>query len=256
MIRTWHLAETNYHHVKHAPPPEVAVLPFGATEPHNLHLPYGTDTLQVDALADEACTLAQDRGASVIRLPTIPFGTETNQQGFPLSMNLNPTTLLAVLRDLLEPLARHGTRKLLLLNGHGGNDFKWMLRELHGQTGVHLFLCNWYRLATDVYDELFDDAGDHAGEMETSLVLAHAPHLVQLDLADDGAVASTKLDTVNKGWVEITRPWHLLTTNTGAGNPHPATAEKGRRLTDIVADRLAQFLVEASALKVDEKFPY
>ena len=75
-------------------------------------------------------------------------------------------------------------------------------------------------------------------------------------IADDGKVAKTRFEAVNRGWVSITRPWHLLTTNSGSGYPHAATAEKGRRMMDAVVERLAPFLVELSAAKLDEKFPF
>jgi creatinine amidohydrolase len=255
-MRPWNLAETNYGAVRAQAPFEVAVLPFGATEPHNLHLPYGTDTYEVDVIADRACAAASDRGARVVRLPTIPYGTETNQMRFPLAMNLNPTTLAAIVTDLVASLAAHGLRKCVLLNGHGGNDFKWMLRQMYGTSPVHLFLCNWYRMAADQHSALFTEAGDHAGEMETSLMLAHVPNLVQMEQADPGSMAKTRFDAVNRGWIEMTRPWHLLTTNSGAGDPRPATAAKGHALTDILVERLAGFLVDLSSSPVDERFPY
>lgn len=251
----WKLAETNYGVVKDRSY-EVAVLPMGATEPHNRHLPYGTDTFEVTALADRACAAAHDDGAKLILLPAIPYGTETNLREFPFAMNLLPSTLCAVIRDLVASLAQSGIRKLLLLNGHGGNDFKPTLRELHGQTSVHIFLCDWFRgLSADVQSEIFEDPGDHAGEMETSLMLAYFGDLVA-EGADDGRMNATRFEAVNAGWVGITRPWHLLTTNSGAGNPAPASAEKGRRLMDVMVERLAAFLVELSAAEVDERFPY
>jgi creatinine amidohydrolase len=255
-MRPWVLAELNYGDVREWPSFEVAVLPFGATEPHNLHLPYGTDTYEVDVIADRACGLAHDRGARVLRLPSIPYGTETNQMQFPLAMNLNPSTLGRVITDLVASLGTHGIRKCVLLNGHGGNDFKWLLRELFGTTPVHLFLANWYKMAADQHGAIFADAGDHAGEMETSMGLAHFPDLVALDRADPGTMARTRFEAINRGWIEMTRPWHLLTTNSGAGDPRPATAAKGHALTDIICERLASFLAALSASPVDERFPY
>jgi creatinine amidohydrolase len=256
MMRPWMLAELNYGHVKASRPFEVAVLPLGATEPHNLHLPYGTDTLQVGVVCERACALAHGRGARVVMLPALPYGTETNQMRFPLAMNLNPSTVARVITDLVDSLAAHGVLKLVIVNGHGGNDLKWVLREIHGRTPVHLFLCHWYKLAADQYPALFEDAGDHAGEMETSMILAHFPGLVAMDQADAGAMATTRFEAVNRGWVEITRPWHLLTTNSGAGDPRPATAAKGERLTELVVERLASFLADLSPSPVDERFPY
>src|SRR5437588_1165209 len=103
-MREWILSETNYGRVK-GRPFDAAVLPLGATEPHNLHLPYGTDTFQVDVIAQRACAQAHERGARVVLLPTLPYGTETNQMRFPLAMNLNPTTVARVITDLVDSLA-------------------------------------------------------------------------------------------------------------------------------------------------------
>ena len=259
-MRPWVLAECNYGHVKQAQY-EVAVLPFGATEPHNLHLPYGTDTIEADEIGNQICQAAHERGAKVILLPTIPYGTETNQAAFPLSLNLNPSTLQQVLTDLVQSLVGSGVKKILILNSHGGNEFKPMLRELYGQTPAALFLCNWFQMVRDIYAEIFDVPEDHAGEMETSLLLHFRPELVAKNsdgtlTADDGAVAKTRFEAVNNGWVSITRPWHLLTTNSGSGNPHAASEEKGAKLMEVVVDRLASFLVELSGSEIDEKFPF
>ena len=256
----WHLARTHYATVKQHKY-EVAVLPLGATEPHNLHLPFSMDTREGDLIGEAICQAAWNRGAKVILLPTVPYGTETNQREFPFSMNVNPSTLSAFVTDLVESLVHHGVRKIVLLNSHGGNDLKAYLREMYGKTAASLFLCNWYTVFNDMYDELFEHPDDHAGEMETSLALAYWPEMVLRDAqgrlaCDDGVKAATRLDAVNKGWVSITRPWHLLTTNAGAGYPHAATAEKGRRLMEVLIERLAGFLVELSSATLDERFPY
>ncbi len=257
---TWNLLEANYAQVK-AANYEVAVLPLGATEPHNLHLPYGTDFYEGEEIGKLVCAEASRRGARVVLLPTIPYGTETNMREFPLAMNLNPSTLLAVITDLLESLTLSGIKKVVLLNSHGGNDFKPLLRELYGKTPAKLFLCNWYQMTADVAKSIFTHQEDHAGEMETSFALAFFPHLVRTNAdgslaADDGATRKTMFDAVNNGWVSITRPWHLLTTNSGSGYPHAATADKGRRCMDVLVERLSAFLVELSAAKVDDAFPY
>ena len=260
-MRHWILAETNYGHV-HDNGYDVAVLPLGATEPHNLHLPYGTDIFEADQIAAAAAEAAVQRGARVVVLPTIPYGTQTNQHAFPLAMNLYPSTLTRVISDLVESVHRAGISKLMILNSHGGNELKSVLRELVGGP-VHLFLCDWFRsISADVQAELFDDPGDHAGEMETALALAYFPDLVARDpdsgelTADLGSVRETRFEALNRGWISITRPWHLLTTNTGVGNPHPATAEAGRKLMQTLVERLSGFLVELADAEVDETFPY
>jgi creatinine amidohydrolase len=255
-MQPWRLDQLNYRQVKTNLPFEVAVLPFGATEPHNLHLPYGTDTFQVDVIAAGACAYAVKEGARVLLLPSLPYGTETNQMKFPLAMNLNPSTVARVIRDLVDSLAAHGIRKCVLLNGHGGNDLKWVLRELYQATTVHIFLCNWYKIASDVYPSIFEAKDDHAGEMETSMGLAHFPDLVALEQADAGAVRPSRFEAINRGWVEITRAWHLLTTNSGAGDPRAASAAKGASLTALVTERIGRFLKELAESPLDETFPF
>jgi creatinine amidohydrolase len=256
-MRPWVLAEQNHAFVREHRP-EVAVLPFGATEPHNLHMPYGTDNYQVETIGTRACERAYHAGAKVVLLPAIPFGVNTNHLQVPggLALSVTPTTLLRVLADLVDSLERQGVRKLVLLNGHGGNELKPLTRELHHRTKVFLCVCDWFRMAKDVYGEIFRAPGEHADEVETSLGLAFFPELLRMEQAGPGALVPTAFDAINRGWISITRPWHLATSDTGLGDPSAATADKGRRLMDVLVERLASFLVELSRAKMDERFPY
>ena len=240
---------------------QVAVLPMGATEPHNLHLAYGTDTIEAGCLADRCCHRATELGGRVVQLPVVPFGTETNLRQFPWAMNLQPSTLFLVLRDLVASVEASGVRKLVIFNSHGGNDFKPFLREIYGQTKVHVFLCNWYQMIRDAAAEICEHADDHAGEMETSLVLAFRPDLVARkptgDLtADEGATRPLRFEALRNGWVGLSRPWHLLTSNSGSGNPHSATAAKGEQLSEVIVERIAPFLAELSQAELDATFPF
>jgi len=149
----------------------------------------------------------------------------------------------------------------MLLNSHGGNDLKPILRELYGKTKAWICLCNWYHALDDQYAAIFDHPEDHAGEMETSFCLAYYPELVARRedgslAADDGKISSFRMQALSEGWVSVTRPWHLLTTNAGSGYPHAATAEKGQRLMAVLTERIGQFLVELSAAEMDDRFPF
>ncbi len=259
-MKPWKLAEATYGIIRQYQY-EVAVLPLGATEPHNLHLPYSMDTLEGDLIGEKICEAAWNQGAKVILLPTIPYGTVSNQREFPFALNVRPSTLAGVISDIIESLSYQGIRKIVLLNSHGGNELKALLRELYGQSPAALFLCNWYTVFRDCYHELFEEPDDHAGEMETSLALAFWPELVLRDstgalAADEGWKTPTRFEAIEKGWVSITRPWHLLTTNAGVGNPHKASAEKGHRLVQLLVERLAAFLVQLSREPMDETFPF
>jgi creatinine amidohydrolase len=255
-MRDWVLAEQNHKFVR-SKKWEVAVLSIGATEPHNLHLPYATDTIEAQQIAERACEVAYKQGAAVLCLPTLPFGVNTNHFKIPggLACSLYPETLYRVIYDIVESMERQGIRKMMLLNGHGGNELKPALRTLQPKSKVFLCMADFWRIPTGV-EKIFTDPGDHGGEMETSLGLAYFPELVKFDQADPGTPNQTRFDAINKGWVSITRPWHLATNNAGLGNPAAATAEKGRIYMDALTARLGAFLAELAAAPMNETFPY
>lgn len=243
--RPYILAETTWQAVRELAV-EVVVLPWGATEAHNYHLPYGTDNYQCDYVAAEAARLAWAQGAKVVVLPTIPFGVNTGQLDITLDMNLNPSTQLAILRDVVRVLARQGIPKLVVLNGHGGNDFRQILRELQAEfPSVFLSTATLFRIASR--QAFFSAPGDHADEMETSMMLHLAPHLVR-PLAEAGAGASKQFRIrALREWAWAQREWSQVSTDTGVGNPAAATAAKGAAFLSAVTQELSQFLVELAA---------
>lgn len=255
MPRPFILSETPQHVVKDIRY-DLAVLPWGATEPHNLHLPYGNDTLTATRVGELICERAWELGGKVVMLPSIPFGCNGNLLGFPMTINMNPTTQLAIVRDVVGSLKAHGIGKLVILNGHGGNEFGFIIRELH-DCGVFLCYVNWWSVAADACGDLIENkGGEHADEAETSWALHLYPELVApLEVADDGAVRPSRFEAINKGWAKISRPWDRLTTNSGHGNPHKATAEKGKQWLDVSIDRLGTFLAELAQAEMDDTFP-
>ncbi len=237
---------------------ELVLLPFGATEPHNLHLPYGTDIFQVEEIGRRGCVKANEKGAKALLLPAIPFGVNTNYYQIPggLTPGLKPSTLLAIIRDVATALSRQGVRKLVLLNGHGGNELKPFLRELFDELPIFIGLIDWYRMAGDLCKATLSEPGEHADELETSLMLALRPELVNMTVADDGTPIPSKVASVNKGWLSVSRPWHLATTGTGIGCPHKGTAEKGHSLLESSSDRLAEVILELAQVPYSPGFPW
>lgn len=224
----------------------LAVLPWGATEAHNFHLPYATDNYESTAIAEEAARKAWSSGGKVVVLPTIPFGVNTGQREVPLCLNMNPSTQQAVIRDVLDTLQTHGIEKLVLLNGHGGNDFRQIIRELQPSTSVLLCQLNWYACLDA--RKFFEEPGDHAGELETSLMQQLFPGLVRpLSTAGPGTANRFNVQGLREGWAWTQRHWISATNDTGVGDPSRATAEKGASYYAAVTDRIAGLLVELAA---------
>lgn len=251
----WNLPEITLGLAKDEPY-QVAVLPVGAAEAHGLHLPYATDTIQCEEIAQLACRAADERGAKVLLLPAIPYGVNENNLGFKWTMSLRPSTLFTVVTDIVSCVEHHGIPKMIVLNGHGGNEFQPLLRELCRQTTVQLMLVNWYMAASAAYEEIFEAGGEHADEMETSLMLHLRPELVKMDLAGDGSSREPVLTAMKEGWGWIARPWERLTKDSSLGNPAKATAQKGARYMEVAVAKLADLLVEMSEAEVDDWYPY
>jgi creatinine amidohydrolase len=219
-------------------------------------MPYGTDIFETEAVADRACALARERGAKVVTLPMIPFGVQTSQQMYPLAMNLYPSTLNQILSDLTESLDNSGVEKAVILNGHGGNDFYTHLKEMFGKRKLFLVQVNWYAMCRDLAQQLFSAGGDHANDMESSLVLHLRPELVDMNQAGAQPTSEFRLAGMRAGWARAPRPWDKFTQDSGAGDPRAATAEKGARFFDAVTRELATFLVELSNAQMDDAFPF
>ena len=244
--RPWIIAETNWKHVR-ATQYEVAVLPWGATEAHNWHLPYATDSLQNEAMCAEAGRIAWEAGAKVAVLPNIPFGVQTGQLDIPFCINMNPSTQTAVLEDIINSLEGVGVPKLVIFNGHGGNDFRQILRELLARhPKVFLSVVNWFQM--DSGKAIFDIVGDHADERETSLVLHLHPHLVlPKEEWGSGTDNPWKLTAMREKWAWAQRAWTQATNDTGSGDPQHSTAEKGRQYFELLTQKFASYLIELAA---------
>ena len=240
--RPYVLAETNWKAVRDTPF-EVAILPWGATEPHNYHLPYGTDNYETSAIAERAADIAWRQGAKVVVLPTVPIGANTGQLDLKLTLNMNPSTQLAVLSDIARSISAQDVKKLVILNGHGGNDFRQMIRELQPQLDLFICTINWWTCADG--KEYFAEPGDHAGEMETSIMLSLEPDLVRpLSEAGPGKARKFRVPGLRDGWVWAPRLWSRVTDDTGTGNPTLATAAKGEKFLDAVTQKIGGFLVD------------
>jgi creatinine amidohydrolase len=172
----------------------------------------------------------------------VPFGVNTGQMDIKLCLNIHPSTQLKILEDLVEVLAQQNIHKLCIMNGHGGNEFKTFIRELSVKF-PQTFICtfNWWD-AIDL-EAFFQDPGDHAGELETSMMMNLKPNLVlPLTEAGDGSSKSFKIKGMKEGWVKVQRKWSAISKDTGVGNPKQATEAKGKDFFNAVTQEIGRFL--------------
>jgi creatinine amidohydrolase len=135
---------------------------------------------------------------------------------------------------------------LVIVNGHGGNDFKQMIRELQPMTPLLLVTINWWQVVGTA--GFFDDPGDHGGELETSTMMHLASDLVRpLGDAGEGAERRPRIAGLRERWAWTPRPWSEVSADTGIGNPRAATRLKGEKYFAAVTKKIGGFLVDLAA---------
>jgi creatinine amidohydrolase len=233
----------------------VTVLPTGAVEQHGPHLPLDTDTFITTRVAEEAAVRAQ-RGGPVLVAPTLAYGSSAHHMAFAGTLTLTAATFLTALGELCSSLAQHGLRRLLVVNGHGGNSAlaREAIQQLCVRTPVLAAAVDYWVLARDTAAEVRDSPPGgmaHACEFETSLMLHLRPHsvrhaLVQREIPEP-RFAAERLDLVAPGTVAAGWRTHELSTSGVLGAPDLATAEKGKRLFEACVGGLSGLIEELRA---------
>lgn len=225
---------------------EIAILPWGATEPHNLHLPYLTDCILPHDIAVEAAELAlKQSGIRCMVLPPVPFGSHNpGQRELPFCIHTRCSTQQAILEDIIASLHAQGLRKLIIIGGHGGNNFKGMIRDLAvTYPDFIIATTDWFSIIpTKGYFE--EDIDDHAGEQETSVMMHYHPELVKLEEAGNGDSTPFAISSLNEKVAWVPRHWNKTTIDSGVGNPKKASAEKGERYAKAVVEKIAKLFIE------------
>jgi creatinine amidohydrolase len=167
---------------------------------------------------------------------------------------MNPSTQSAVLKDIVDVLNHHGIRKLLIMNSHGGNDFRPFIRELGVQyPKMFISTCNFYQALK--LENYFDEPGDHAGEMETSLLMYLVPELVlPVDKAGKGKEKKIKIKAFREGWAWAERKWPKVTEDTGIGNPAKASVQKGERYYNDLTQKIGELMTELATTDIDNLY--
>jgi len=244
MNTKYYLPAVTYGDIKKIGSFDIAILPWGATEPHNGHLPYGTDVLTSTAIGCEVAEIVAGHNVNAMVLPCVPFGSQNpGQTGLPFCLHTSQGTQLAILRDIVYSLDRQGICKLLIINGHGGNSFKGFIRDLAVEKPDFLIVVtNWYDFVPRK-GYLEAETDDHAGEQETSAIMHYFPELVKMEYAGSGSARPFAVDGLNRkvGWTP--RNWARVTEDTGIGDPSKSTPEKGEKYVGEVVRRISEMVV-------------
>ena len=238
------LSVSNYGIVKNANY-DLVIQPWGATEPHNYHLPYLTDSLLSYDISVEASIAAKKLyNVNCMVLPAINLGSQNpGQRDLKFCIHARYETQKAILTDIVSSLYVQGFRRMLLVNSHGGNCFKNMIRDLSAEYPEFIIALSdlFNVLPLDIY---FEEDGDHANEFETSVLMHYHPELVDLDKAGDGKSKPFALQSLNEKVAWIPRDWQKASEDTGIGNPKKSTAEKGKRFAHDLVEKYAKLFYE------------
>ena len=233
----------------------IAIIPVGSTEQHGLHLPLGSDSIQVDDLARRVIAKCAEEGVTVVSTPTIPFGISHHHMKFPGSITLSSSTLSLVLWEIVQSLYHHGFRKFVLLLGHGGNQITLRLcaQDFAAELSDCTFLApDWLPIIYASYKETLKSERwmdeHHSGEGETARMIASTPKLVDLKKAKV-YYADPKVDPYlkpayggNSGKEDGSIGMKEVTPIGSMGNPKLATSETGEKLYEIATDWLTKVI--------------
>ncbi|MFG3109835.1 creatininase family protein [Streptomyces tendae] len=245
------LTELTWREVRRAGEQGIAVLPIGSQEQHAGHLPMGTDTLLVEEVLDRAlAVLDQEPSApEVVRLPALPFGHSPHHL-FAAAVSLSAATLGAVLDDVLDSLVTSGYRRVMVVNGHGGNDeiMRLAVKRFALRARVTVAACSYWTVTADEdEDEDEDEAGrpdvtpGHAGWFETSLMLAARPELVRTPVPARTPVEPPPLfDHPPHPGLTVERHGEWERVDGSTDDASGADADRGGRLLDDRARGLAR----------------
>lgn len=251
--RRWH--EMSSGDLAHIDPERfVAIMPVGATEQHGPHLPLGVDAMINNAIIDTMLELAPDDLALSV-LPTFWIGRSEEHVDFPGTLTVSAEALRRNWFEVGASVARAGVRKMIILNSHGGNIqvMQIVARELRIHHDMFVVSCSWPQLGLPdgLVSEHEQRVGIHAGQIETSLMLHIAPHLVSMDRALNFAPVQeteTPVFPVLMGLGAAGFGWKAqdLHPSGAAGDATRASAVEGKAILHHTAGRLVRLVDEVS----------
>jgi creatinine amidohydrolase/Fe(II)-dependent formamide hydrolase-like protein len=233
---------------------DVALLPVGAVEQHGPHLPLDTDAFDADYLARRVAEACSDPKPLV--LPPMPYGVSYHHADFTGTISISNDTLAKMIYEIGMSVSRNGIRKLVIINGHGGNSPTLNYAAQMINRDAHIFVCvdTGETSDVDIYKFVETPNDVHAGEIETSTGLAARPQLVLMDQVKKQIpkFSSRYLDFTSKrgvSWYAYTRK---ISTSGVMGDPTKASAAKGEKIWEIMIAHLVSFVEDLKRLTLEE----
>ena len=236
---------------------DIALLPVGAIEQHGPHLPLDVDAFDADTLARAVAARCPDPKPLV--LPLMPYGVSYHHNDFSGTLSITNETMARLIYDIGLSVARNGITKLVIINGHGGNAATLDFAAQMINRDTRMFVAIDSGETSDVDIEGMTETAEndvHAGEIETSTTLAIRPHLV------DMSKAVSSIPRFSSRYMSFTSSrgisWHAYTKriseNGVMGDPTKATAEKGRKIWEVMIHHLVAFVQELQSMTLDELY--
>ncbi len=229
---------------------DIVLLPVGSIEQHATHLPVDNDIFTSFEISKRvAAKLAGE--FRLLVAPPLPYGLSPHHMGFPGTVSLRIETFIQAVRDVCTSLASHGFKKIVIVNGHGGNTSALHVAShiVASETGAKVFVMEWWDLVPEIVAKLFKPPFYHACETETSMVLA-LDQRVDVEKAQPSVPIEqskfVKHDFMASG-PKVFEPlldMKALTSTGAVGDPTRATKEKGLELLNAVLERFAAFIRE------------
>ncbi len=226
----------------------IVALPVSSLEQHALHLPTGTDRMIGEGVIRETAARTKK---TLIMLPPLCYGFSDHHLNFDGTVSISQSTLIAVLKDIAFSIERRGWKQLIVFNSHGGNSpaLKVAINEIGAASSLEVTLIEyWDFLKPYIAEMRKSEMGGigHAGELETSLMMALCPHLVHMQEAGFYSSASeykgTNPDMFAANRVYRYRDFSTISSHGNVGIPDVSSAQSGRKLLDIISGEISAFI--------------
>jgi creatinine amidohydrolase len=241
----------------------IVFVPVGSTEQHGMHLPVDNDWWTANEIAIRTADRVSQNNINVLVTHPLAFGVSQHHMGFPGTITLRIQTFVDVIEDICTSLSKHGFKKIVIFNGHGGNEaaLSVAIHDLAEQIASEVYVINWWELIIDEIRRTCDPPFFHACDTETSMALAleqrvdtsklrgEVPHLKPAFVKYDFFASGPRVQCA-------TPPMNRLTGTGSVGDPSKATKEKGEKLLSAAVNRAVEFVAEIASNQSETDGPF